>query len=98
MKIIFYDVAPCCLVCEYTDVSEQPAEEVHPDDEDYSYLLNVCVKVKNGMWSAGKWREVKGREVEWIGVKWSEVKRSEAKWWNWVNVCVIIDLKLCNCM
>ena len=49
MKKIFCDVAPFCLVCENTDVSEQPTEEeVHTDDEDYSFLLKVCVKVKSG--------------------------------------------------
>jgi len=47
--IIFSDVTPCFLVYKYTDVSEQPAEEeVYPDDEENRYLLNVCVKVKNG--------------------------------------------------
>jgi hypothetical protein len=48
--IIFYDMTPCFLVYKYTDVSEQPAEEeVHHDDEENRYyLLNVCVKVKNG--------------------------------------------------
>jgi hypothetical protein len=50
---------------------------VHTDDEDYSFLLKVCVKVKSGGWSAGKWREVKWSGVELSEVKWKEMKRSD---------------------
>jgi len=41
--------------CISTQMYQQPAEEeVYTDDEENRYLLNVCVKVKNGELSAGK--------------------------------------------